>query len=101
MKRKQSIAVDIDGVLCSGVPYSRSIPNWDNISIVNHLHDTFRIVLYTSRRKSDRYTTVKWLHDHHIEYDRLIMGKFRAAYYIDDKSTTLEELNRRGLTGNG
>ncbi len=93
MKQLEKIAVDLDDTLCySGKPYRYRLPITENIALVNKLYDKYTIVIYTSRRKSDRKLTLKWLKLMGVKYHKLITGKLRATHYIDDKNTKLEDL---------
>ncbi len=92
MKQKIKLAVDIDGVLAENIgPYRSRKPILENIMVVNKLYDFCRIVLHTSRFNSDRRITIKWLRQNNVKYHRLVMGKFRASYYIDDRSIGLKD----------
>lgn len=78
------IAVDMDGVL--------DIP--ENVRMVNKLaqmRENF-IVIHTARGHWHREKTTKELANRGVLYHLLVMEKLKADYYIDDRSTTLENL---------
>jgi len=78
------IAVDMDGVL--------TIP--ENVQIVNklaHMRENL-IIVYTARGPWHREQTERQLQNIGVHYHQLIMGKLKADYYVDDRSTDLENL---------
>jgi len=103
-KKCKVYAIDIDGVLCPQHPfppfdedyekyYSTLCPNKKAIDKVNSLFiDGHAIVLYTSRHEEDRKVTEEWLGKNNVHYHRLILGKFKADAYVDDKLMELWKL---------
>lgn len=91
------IAVDIDGILTietEGYDYKNRTPNQTSIEIVNRLYEKNTIVLYTARFAEDEETTKKWLFKNKIMYHKLVLGKLRYDFIVDDKACNcLEELN--------
>lgn len=88
--RRETIACDIDGILTvetSGVSYAKRTPKVENIKWLNCLKvaRNAKIVLWSSRFESDRKTTEKWLKDNGVKYDKLVLGKMRYTYIVDDK----------------
>ena len=86
--------VDIDHTLCDAserdhlIQYPMSQDDWDlyhsychedkpfikTIDVVNGLRDCFdKTILFTSRNEKYRDITEKWLFDHHVSYDDLLM----------------------------
>lgn len=90
------IAVDLDGTLCEEVHYrffKFAPPIEENINKVNKLkNDGMTIVIYTARMEEDRKITYDWLEENGVEFDELVMGKFRADLYIDKDSIRPEEI---------
>lgn len=89
-KMKETIACDIDGILTietSGVSYAKRTPDKENIKWLNcmKIARNARIVLWTSRRESDRTTTERWLKANGVMYDKLVLGKMRYTHIVDDK----------------
>lgn len=89
-KMRETIACDIDGILTketSGVPYAKRTPEMTNIKWLNCMKITknVRVILWTSRRESDRKTTEKWLAKYGVMYDLIIFGKMRYTHIVDDK----------------
>lgn len=80
-KVKKVYAIDIDGVLCkeSDEPY-------DKKEFLSDINPNGYKVLYTARLEMDREVTEKWLSDHGIQYDALIMNKLPYSVLIDDKA---------------
>jgi len=94
-------AVDIDGTLCKEDnewwKYAEATPIFENIEKINKLHgeigdQTNLIILYTARFEEDRQVTQQWLNKWGVKYHRLVMGKFRADFYIDSNAKRPEEL---------
>jgi ribonucleotide monophosphatase NagD (HAD superfamily) len=83
--------VDIDGILCSeDGPFKDRKPIQKNIIKINKLHSKGnKIILFTSRRQTDRKVTLKWLKDNNINFDKLITNKPLGDFYIDDRHITL------------
>ena len=83
--------IDIDGVICKiSTPFSECKPKWNIIRKINQLYkEGHRIILFTSRRHSDRKVTMKWLRKYIVKYHKLIMGKPLATYYVDDKNLSI------------
>ncbi len=59
----------------------------------------YKIILFTSRISAERKVTEKWLKDHNIYYDELVMDKPIGFIYIDDNgyrfkdwTTTINDL---------
>lgn len=83
----QITAIDIDGVLCQEEgDYSTRVPLTKNITRLNSMNNKKLIVLYTARLESDRAITIKWLDDHQVGYDVLIMNKLPFHLLVDDRS---------------
>ena len=49
-----------------------------------------KIIIHTARHEADRAITEKWLKDHDVPYNELIMGKPYGHFYVDDRSIDLE-----------
>ena len=90
MKKKKVIAVDIDGILTletTGIPFSKRTPNLENIKYVNYLYNKQNLIyLYTSRYQRDRQITKSWLKFYKVKYHKLVLGKMKYDFLIDDKS---------------
>lgn len=79
------IIVDMDGTLCFnttgrpfyGVPDKmlEDAPCENLINLVNTLSKTCHVIILTGRDESAREATVKWLENHKVIYDSLIMRK--------------------------
>lgn len=96
-----TICFDIDGVIFSRVPdgdYSKALPYQPVIDILEKLYKShkFTIILYTARGsrtgKDWISTTEKSLEKYNIKYHHLIFGKPYADFYVDDRSTSLEDV---------
>ena len=97
---KKTYVFDIDGTLCSLTEgdYENAKPFPSRIEKVNKLHDQGKVViLFTARgmgrTKGDSNAALRMFFDMTLEqvtnwgikFDRLILGKPSADYYIDDK----------------
>jgi uncharacterized HAD superfamily protein len=80
------ICIDMDGVICEEIkPYSKAKPIKKNIKKIEKLFSDNKIIIWTSRRKSDRVITLKWLRDNQVPFDELIMKKPKFDIYVDEK----------------
>ena len=89
------LSVDLDGVLCKETkPYSKAEPLTENIELLKNLKNSknVKIIIHTARRERDRNITLKWLKNNGVPFDKLVMGKPRADFYIDDRAISLEDL---------
>ena len=92
------IAVDIDGVLCEEMEnnwqyYHKCVPIQHSIDLVNKLFSNGHIiVIYSARLNCDYIVTKDWLDKHNVRYHKLILGKFKADKYVDDRHDSLENL---------
>lgn len=96
----KTFVFDIDGVIAlkrEDLDYSKAHPNEKMIKIVNRLHDMGNtITLFTAR---GYVTGIDWsdvtkdqMERWGVKYDKLIMGKPNADYYVDDKNLNVEQL---------
>ena len=93
-------AVDIDGTLTvddtnpeNWFRYADMKPLRENIAKINMLYmEGHQVILYTARYEEDRKVTNDWLKINGVKYHRLIMGKFRADFYVDSNEKRPEEL---------
>jgi hypothetical protein len=92
------IAIDLDKTLCKGNSFSeeeclRAIPFSDRIDFINtqvRKRGVF-IAIHTARNESLRAVTEYWLKKNEVIYDILVMGKFCADQYVDDKAINSKE----------
>ena len=87
------IAVDIDGIITIETEgwgneiYAKRTPNTATIKVIKNLRkDGHTITLFTARFTKDREATEKWLTEHGVEYDSLVMGKLQYDALIDDRA---------------
>lgn len=87
------ICIDLDGVIATGMPYSKANPNQIIINKVNELYEKgYTIIIFTSRRERDRYLTKYWLRKNKVKHNKLVMCKPLVDKYFDDRNGTMEEL---------
>jgi len=82
------IAVDIDGVLCSGEMWDcheEPKPLKENIEKVNRLYAQHFVVLYTARRIELAESTLNWLLKHGVRYHAIRFEKMPFDLLLDDK----------------
>ena len=88
--RNKTIAVDIDGTICSeertfdrplAVPLEGAV---EALKLLKSNNNT--VILWTARGWEQYKVTTKWLADHKFEYDQLIMGKPIMDFFIDDRA---------------
>lgn len=73
--------------------YKNALPKYDMVKKVNSLYDKGNIIIiHTARYEEDRALTEEWLRLWEVKYHRLVMGKPRADFYVDDKNMSVEEL---------
>ena len=100
--RKKTFCFDIDGVIATIVDdlnYKNAKPIKETIQIINKLHNLgHEIILFTARgsltKKDWREVTKSQMRSWGVSYDKLLLGKPAADYYIDDKMTTLDEIKK-------
>lgn len=86
---KLPYAVDFDGVLAESVWPDRGIGPMihENVEKLDEVaeagHD---IIIHSSRPWSDFKKVETWLQEHNIPYNGIILGKYLALKYIDDKA---------------
>jgi hypothetical protein len=92
--------VDIDNTICtSSSSYKESVPIFDRISKINDLYDQGNTIVYFTARGMNSFKgikifvfikyffmTKKQLKSWGAKYNKLIIGKPSADFYIDDKS---------------
>lgn len=104
----KTYAIDLDGVLADTMPgkfnptmtseevvevYKTALPNRKIINKVNKLYDEGNvIIIHTARYPEDEELTNAWLEKYGVKYHRLVLGKPRADYYVDDKNLNVEEI---------
>jgi len=84
------IVIDIDGTICTEEKtFERCLatPLPGAVESINRLFtEGHHVILYTARGWQEYEMTVKWLVNHNIPYDQLIMGKPIADVWIDDRT---------------
>ncbi len=96
------LIVDLDGTICSEEKtFSRSMakPIHGAKEALDLLHSQgHTIIIYSARTWNEYEMTIKWLKDHHIPYDQVILGKPVGNYWIDDRAlsfTSWEKVLRK------
>jgi uncharacterized HAD superfamily protein len=73
--------------------YQRVAPKQNAIEVIQELHKTNTIILVTSRNQqlpSLTETTLKWLNDNKVEFDKLIMNNTDNMHHFSKLSVCLE-----------
>ena len=88
--------IDMDGVICvESKPYRNAKPIINTIKALQDLYKSGHIIIiHTSRRQCDYKLTKEWLDKYGVPFFKLIMGKPKGDYYIDDKAWGLEKWER-------
>ena len=94
--------MDLDGVITKKTGgwtsdyYSSCSPNTDTISLMKELNQRgYKIIIYTSRLENEvRVETLQWLKEHGVPYDAIHFDKPLYDVMIDDKSLTIDQLQR-------
>lgn len=87
--RNKLLIIDIDGVLAVeqlDIPLEeRNAVNGAQNSIKLLQKKGYKIILLTSRFRSQKEATIEWLNKNNIPFDDIIFGKPRGILYIDDR----------------
>lgn len=98
--------IDIDGTICNNTnsQYEKAKPFEDRIKKINNLYDQGNEIVYFTARGMKTYDndvkkvyevyytfTTKQLNQWGAKYNKLILGKPQADYYIDDKGIKDED----------
>ena len=117
--KKLTIAIDIDGTVadCSMVDFDKvdkyqlelmkAKPIKGALEAVKKLHkEGHKIVFYSSRDHGSKEMTKKWLKKHGFPFHHLVVDKFVAHIYIDDRaingrnwSHVMKEIRKPNLPG--
>lgn len=106
----KTYAVDLDGVIADTVPgkfaptvtseevtevYRAARPNVEVINRVNKLYDEGNvIIIHTARYLEDEDLTKTWLAEYGVRFHRLVLGKPKADYYVDDKGLSVGDFKK-------
>lgn len=102
----ETIAVDFDQTLTRNVNYDpypalgEELPNMEMVRWVNEQTEYNDIVIHTARSEDLREDTQEWLDNHGVQYDKIVMDKFQADIYVDDKAIRPDEAVDARTTGN-
>lgn len=103
MRPRWTIAVDLDGVLAKPTKpenYRSATPIVENISKVNRLFENgWCVIIYTGRGWYYYDVTKRWLVEHGVKFDELVMGKVVAHIYVDDMNGTLDDALAKNIGG--
>jgi len=89
--------VDLDGLLtnepdCDPTVYARATPNEAQIAKLRAWRQGGgHVVIHTARWPQDRNLTMRWLAQHNVPFDELVMGKPRGDIYVDDRNVDPSE----------
>jgi len=117
--KKLTIAIDVDGTVacCKKVDFNQvdsnpkelmnATPIKGALAAVEKLYKQgHKIVFYSSRNKRSKSVTEKWLKKHGFPFHHLVMEKFVAHVYIDDRAINgsdwkhvVKELRKPDLPG--
>lgn len=92
--KNKTIAVDIDGTICTEEktferPLARPLQYAvEALQLLKDNNNT--IILYTARGWEQYRITKAWLDEHGFVYDQIIMGKPIADIWIDDRARRFE-----------
>lgn len=83
------LIIDIDGVLAiedDFIPLEqRKVISRAQEALKRIQENGYKILLFTSRFRSQKEATIAWLEQNQIPYDDILFGKPRGALYIDDR----------------
>lgn len=97
--RKLTIAIDIDGTVADSSKvnlrrvnnhpdeFLKAVPIEESLKAVKRLYkEGHTIIFHTSRNCSSRRITKKWLIKHGFPFHYIVMDKFIAHVYVDDRA---------------
>lgn len=95
---KKILIIDIDGVLAieqHDLPLeNRPVVSGAQDSIKLLQQNGYKIILFTSRFRSQKEATIKWLEKNNIPFDDILFGKPRGILYIDDRGYRFKGWNQ-------
>lgn len=96
LKEEESIAVDVDGTLCTGECFTKeqclnAKPRLDMIKKVNELGRNKHIIIWTARKSKLLGATEVWLIKHGVVYHAVDNRKNPWGVYIDDRAINAED----------
>lgn len=84
------LVIDIDGVLAveqNALPLEQRSVIGEARNALNILRQKgYKILLFTSRFRSQKKATVEWLERYSLPFDDILFGKPRGILYIDDRA---------------
>ena len=84
------LIIDLDGTICSEEKqFSRALAKPLNgaVAAIKELKNGgHTVIIYSARTWAEYEVTVKWLQEHGIPYDQLILGKPQGDFWIDDRA---------------
>ncbi len=92
--KPKTLLIDMDGTLCTEErtfdrPLATPVPGAKER--VNRWHaEGHTIVIWTARGWEQYKITFKWLNDHGVKFDQLLMGKPIVDAIIDDRAFRFE-----------
>ena len=101
------VGFDLDGVIAkdnggwTSDYYSSCRPNLDAVTLMKKLNKQgHKIIIYTSRLSNEvKKVTVEWLHKYDVPYDAIHFDKPLYDFMLDDKNTSVAELEKFVLEG--
>lgn len=91
---KQVIAVDLDNTLCynpsNTFDHKELLELEPNTKLIKMLYvlmnKGYKVVIHSARKEADREVTIQWLTEHRVPYNDIVLDKFKADFYIDDRA---------------
>jgi len=101
------VGFDLDGIITQNNGgwtadyYSTCKPNVEVIGLMKKISSKgHKIIIYTARLSNEVKTvTVDWLHKNDVPYDAIHFDKPLYDFMLDDKNTSVEELEKFVLKG--
>jgi len=91
---KLPYAIDFDNTLAEEIWPEPGIgqPIHENIDKLEEVHEAGHdIIIHSARGWSDFKQLERWLQEHGIPYNGIILGKYLAIKYVDDKGVNSAE----------
>lgn len=93
---KLAYSIDFDGVLAESVwpdygigePIDKNLEKLEEVREAGH-----ETVIHSARSWSDIKKLETWLKRHGVPYDGIILGKYLAVKYVDDKAINSEDVS--------
>lgn len=94
----RTLIIDFDGTLAESGEYDPTVtfyaPGPPNVEVCQAVRNAalegYEILVWTARPWSHKPALIKWLADHQIPYETIVMGK-PLGFIVDDRSISIKD----------